>query len=148
MKRTSIRLATAALGAALALSACTGITFQPYSGSPSSASSPAAAPTTRSPSIQPSPEDSASPEPGESPSPGGGSRGKVARIQVEVAIMNEVKDKTGRTVIVDCPADLDARVGTKMTCDWRDVDDKGRVEVEVISVDSTGQVNFRFRTVS
>lgn len=107
------------------------------SGGPSS--SPSAEPSSE-PSSEPSPEPSSSPS--EEPRTTGG---KVARVNVELAIMNKVKDQTGDTVIVDCPADLDAKVGTKMTCDYSTLDKKGKVEVEVTSIDSDGKVNFRFR---
>ncbi|OYO17425.1 hypothetical protein CGZ94_00500 [Enemella evansiae] len=118
----------------------------PAGGNTGPSASPTSKPTTtpsEEPSSTPSPEPSD--EPTDEPTTSGG---KVARVNVELAIMNKVKDQSGQTVIVDCPRDLAAKVGTTMTCDWSSLDRRGKVEVEVTTIDPDGKVNFTFRNVS
>lgn len=112
------------------------------SSTPSTEPTPSAEPTTEP---SPEPTDEPSPEPTNEPTTSGG---RVTRVNVELAIMNKVKEQTGNAVVVDCPGDLAAKAGTRMTCDWKHLDQRGKVEVEVTTVDPDGKVNFRFREVS
>jgi len=79
---------------------------------------------------------------------GGCGTSTVSASDVEDQITTQLKGSDGSTPdSADCPEDLKAEVGEKITCDATAGDDSFKVDVEVTSVED-GKANFDITVVS